>query len=192
MEEWRDIPSLPGYQASSEGRIRSVARRITDSRGRSYLRPGVVRKLGVAPNGYLRLNTGEGQVLVHRAVLEAFSGPAPVGHHGAHRDGDRSNNKRENLRWATPVENAADKAIHGTAYRPIGALHHGAKLSEDQVRQIKRLYASGVLQSHIALMTGVQRKTVNSIVRGRSWAHIEVNSQGRSGANNPRAGALQC
>jgi len=174
MEVWKPIPSLPGYEASDAGRIRSVDRVVTDTRGRSYPVTGKVLALNLSPNGYLRFNTSSGAHAVHRCVLEAFVGPPPEGAHGAHGDGQKTNNAEGNLRWATPKENAADKRSHGTAYRPTGERHHAAKITDDMAAQIKRLHASGVMQSHISLITGVDRKTVNSIVRGKSWRHVAV------------------
>lgn len=179
MERWRSIIAAPSYEVSDLGRIRSIGRTITDSRGRSYYRSGTVRALSTAPNGYLRFNTGRCTLAVHVAVLEAFAGPRPSGAHGAHGDGVKANCRLDNLRWATPAENAADKAVHGTTYRPIGTAHPAAKLTDDQVRQVKRLHARCVMQSHIADLTGISRKTINSIVRGKSWKHITVEQSDR-------------
>jgi hypothetical protein len=184
MERWSDIPSLPGYQASSAGRIRSIDRIVTDSRGRSYSRPSVVLRLNTAPNGYLRFRTTGGTHSVHRSVLEAFRGPAPRGFHGAHGDGNKTNCALANLRWASPQDNAADKALHGTAYRPTGESHPGAKLTEADVVAIKGLLASGLKQRHVAAQTGVHFKTINSIARGKSWAHVQqsdLRAMGRVG-----------
>jgi HNH endonuclease len=38
-------------------------------------------------------------ILVANAVLEAFVGRRPRGYYAEHRDGDRSNNRLENLYW---------------------------------------------------------------------------------------------
>jgi hypothetical protein len=53
--------------------------------------------------------------LVHRLVLLAFRGEPPTPHHEcAHWNGDPSDNSIGNLRWATKVENHADRWRHGT------------------------------------------------------------------------------
>lgn len=173
MEEWRTIPSSPNYQVSNLGRVRSFGRTIYDTRGRSYYRPGKARALSVAPNGYVRFNDGRRTISVHCAVLEAFVGPRPNGAHAAHRDGNKLNCALSNLRWATPVENAADKAVHGTAYRPTGERHHMAKLTEATVAAIKSRILSGEKQRHIARALGLDHRHVNSIARGKSWAHVQ-------------------
>lgn len=53
----------------------------------------------------------------HRLVLLAFDGPPPEGcKHAAHLNGKRTDNRIENLMWATPVENMSHKADHGTLH----------------------------------------------------------------------------
>ncbi len=50
---------------------------------------------------------------VHTLVLLAFVGPREGSMQAAHFDGDRSNNRLENLRWALPHGNMSDQA-HAT------------------------------------------------------------------------------
>jgi hypothetical protein len=54
-------------------------------------------------------------VRVHRLVLETFMAPPPPGkYQAAHWDLTRTDNRLVGLRWATPVENAADRKRQGT------------------------------------------------------------------------------
>jgi hypothetical protein len=175
-EEWRDIPSLPGYQASSDGRIRSIDRVITNGRGH-YKIAGVVRQLTRSRSGYLRFNVTGGTRAVHLAVLEAFVGARPPGCQGAHGDGDRTNNRPSNLRWATPIENAADKELHGTTYRPKGEGHPGAKLTNEVVVAILRRYAAGERQCAIARDLGLDARLVGKVARGEAWRHVAHSAQ---------------
>lgn len=175
MEQWKDIPSLPGYQASTEGRVRSVDRMVTDSRGRTYRVLGSVRQLTTSRGGYLRFNTTRGTHPVHLAVLEAFVGPRPPGRHGAHGDGDKTNNRPKNLRWATVAENAADKTRHGTAYRPQGERHPLAKLSDALVLSIRQRCAAGERQGVVARDLGLDARHIGKIARGEAWAHVAQN-----------------
>lgn len=120
MERWRPIPGYEGrYEASDQGRVRSVDRQV-----RTVSRCGAVgvrtlRGQIIAPQehsqGYRCLRLGGASKLVHALVLLAFVGPRPDGMQGAHGDGNRTNNKLTNLRYATPLENHDDRRKHGTS-----------------------------------------------------------------------------
>lgn len=171
VEEWRPIPSLNGYEASSCGRIRSIDRMITDKLGRSRFAKGVIRSLTPNQKGYLKFGSKDAR-LVHVCVLEAFVGPRPPGMHGAHNDGVKKNNALSNLRWATPSENEADKILHGTRPDVRGSRHPQSKLTEDLVARIKTMCRDGENQTHVAIATGVKRRLVNKIVNGHRWHHV--------------------
>ena len=119
-EIWKPIPSTDGlYEASSFGQIRRTGGLVTNVSGRTYTHKGRVLKARVNKLGYWRVNLSVKGIRrdaqnVHRLVLEAFTGPCPVGMEGCHGDGDRSNNHINNLRWDTPVSNMADRSNHGT------------------------------------------------------------------------------
>jgi len=120
-EQWRDIPGWEGlYQASSEGRVRSLVRTQVGMDGYTRTHKSVILKITRTPLGYgfLQLRTpGIGKrCAVNRLVCAAFHGPPPSpNHQAAHNDGNSRNDSSANLRWATPKENAADKVAHGTA-----------------------------------------------------------------------------
>jgi len=160
-EEWRPIPSLPGYEASSEGQIRH---------GHRILRGAVDRY------GYRYFNVvGAKKRKAHRLVCEAFHGPAR-GRQCAHWDGDKSNNAPRNLRWATQAENAQDSVRLGTIRVPRqggkgGERHPSAKLTEAQARAILDQRGNGSL-SQVAAGFGISRHTVWNIWSGRLWQHL--------------------
>jgi len=133
MEAWRAIPETSGeYEVSDKGRVRSASRlRTQRTKGDVIVTrrlPG--RPMRASDNGagyqtvMLRIDGRGVRRYVHRLVLEAFVGPPPSpDHHGAHWDGDRSHNWLENLRWATPAENQADRERHGTLKTGLRATH---------------------------------------------------------------------
>lgn len=107
-EEWRAIPDLPDYEASSLGRLRSKRRggwHVIN--GWTTGRPGY-RYVNVFIDGRKRNRT------VHSLVCAAFHGPRPFGLEVCHGDGDHLNNVPENLRWDTPSGNRYDSVRHGT------------------------------------------------------------------------------
>lgn len=74
------------------------------------------------------------------------------------------------LRWATYVENEADKRIHGTAI--FGSRSPNAKLSEVDVKRIKTL-SDIVPHRSLAKMFGVNHSTIGKIHRGEAWREVD-------------------
>ncbi len=109
---------------------------------------------------------------VHRLVCEAFNGP-PTAEHCAHKDGDKLNNRPENLRWSTRSENTQDSIRHGTfrfaTAAQSGEKHPGAKLTADQVRDIRSRAASGQSGRSIAREFGINQPHIAAIIRGDKW-----------------------
>lgn len=96
METWQPIPGS-NYEASSLGRVRSprkILRPYVDALGYSRV---VIRRDGRFLTQY-----------VHRLVALAFHGDDDERLDVAHRNGLRSDNRAENLRWATHKENCND------------------------------------------------------------------------------------
>lgn len=148
------MPSKPGYQASSDGRVRS-----------QY----VTLKAHVNRTGHLLVNPSvngkQTPVGVHRLVCEAFHGPCPEDYECGHLDGDPTNNKPENLRWITRLENQRHRALHGTTNR--GERNGRAKLTDAQMLEIRRRALSGEKYKTIAAEFGVCRSHISNIATGR-------------------------
>jgi len=111
-------------------------------------------------------------LLVHTAILSAFVGPRPSGGVCRHLDGNRSNNRLENLCWGTVRENYADAVCHGTAM--VGSLQSQSKLTEDEVREIRRRAKSGPygVQQELAREFGVSHTVISHVVSGKAWCHV--------------------
>lgn len=114
---WRPVLGYEGYyEASTQGRVRSVERIAAN--GRWW--PGVVLKPVVHPNGHLQVHLSRGNAQrtqwVHRLVLTAFAGPAPDGTVALHRNGDPSDNQLTNIEWGTHSENLRDQVRHGSHF----------------------------------------------------------------------------
>ena len=106
-EEWRIIDLTNGYYAiSSFGRIASLSHYVEGGNNAKYYTKQRLLTASISPNGYVRVrfctNTGVNTTkLVHRLVAEAFI-PNPNSYPFIdHIDGDRTNNKANNLRWCT-------------------------------------------------------------------------------------------
>ena len=103
-------------------------------------------------------------MFVHRAVCEAWHGlpPSPV-HQPDHGNRDRTDNRAENLRWRTPVENAANRDHRS------GADHVFASLTRREAEAVRRLHASGVPCPQIAKAFDISRSTVWRAATGRTY-----------------------
>lgn len=184
MEEiWRDIPGYEGYyQVSNMGRVRSLDRWVQnkDPRG-SYLRkfPGKILKPFPDENGYQYVSLAkEGKTrrgCVHILVLRTFIGERPLNYDCNHRNGKKGDNRLENLEYCTKSENLLhsynllDRAHGGVA----GSKHHKAKLTDNDIMNIRKLYSSGeYTQKQLGKLFGVTQTNISNIVIGIGWKHI--------------------
>jgi hypothetical protein len=105
-------------------------------------------------------------------VLEAFVGPCPEGMQACHNNGNRLDNRLENLRWDTPSANQKDRIHHGTALR--GERSHWAKLSTAAVLHVRWLYFhGGYTKTRLARLYGVSWACIHNIIIRRNWGWLK-------------------
>lgn len=90
-------------------------------------------------------------------VCETFHGERPAGHQAAHNNGDPSDNRVGNLRWATRADNMGDRLRHGT---------NGIRLTAEQVTEIR---ASTDSRNDLAMRYDVTPGTISHVRTGRTW-----------------------
>jgi len=105
MENWKPIPGYEGrYEVSDQGNVKSFRRSLD----------GYILRPGRMPGGHLSVALGRlNSQCVHKLVLLAFVGPAPVHCECLHQNGIPSDNRLVNLRWGTRSENMKDAYAHG-------------------------------------------------------------------------------
>lgn len=170
IERWLPVVGFPGYEVSALGRIRS----LNNTRGRPLPTPkylvGSIQSPGY-PIVNLRRDQRTHKRFVHRLVLEAFVGACPAGWVACHHpDNDRTNCRLSNLRWASYVANENDKRLQGIY--PEGERHYCARITEADVREIRRLCAAGVLQRDVAKQFGIRQGHVSRICAGKAWRSV--------------------
>ena len=161
-EIWRPIFGYERfYEVSSYGRVRSMLN------GRARVMSAVLDSYGY-PTVKLSRNSITKRHKVHRLVCSTFNGPPPEDNMDcAHLDGTRTNAIPENLAWVTRVENMSHKRLHGT--QQTGERGPSAKLSRDQVAQIRERSLAGEKRPALAKEFGVTRWQIRRIVLGAAW-----------------------
>lgn len=107
-EIWKDIVGYEGlYQASNFGRIKTVAHWQTYANGNRHFYKERIRAPGVGATGYLSIRLGSRgrEAGVHRFVAETFIPRVPGKNDVNHIDGNKANNRADNLEWVDRKEN---------------------------------------------------------------------------------------
>lgn len=138
----KNIENYIGYQVDEAGNVWSFWKQEGQ---RSILTetPHKLVPLKIARYLYVDL-AGKGNLhkkhRVHRLIAKAFVPNSENKPRVAHLNGVSTDNRAENLAWVTPKENEAHKDLHGTRPSYVGERNHMAKLTDLQVKEIKRLY----------------------------------------------------
>ena len=181
-EIWKDIKDFPNYQVSNYGRVRSVDhyQERVSKYGKRYYNLYKGKILAIKDiRGYKNVGlTLKGKVWtkqIHRLVMTTFK-PIPnmEDFQVNHIDGDKSNNKIDNLEWVTPLENihhAYDTGLNKKREQR-GEENTQSKLTDEQVKQIKYELLERMSDKDITKMFGVCRQSINNIRRGVTWKHI--------------------
>jgi HNH endonuclease len=174
--EYRELAEFPGYRFGADGSVWSrwrVVNRLGGPGGLSAVMTTEWRRLRTnrTAKGYrdVQLKPISGRVVhrwVHRLILEAFVGPCPSGMEACHFNGERDDNRIANLRWDTLAGNGLDKIRHGNH---AGEKHYRAKLTWEDVREIRRLRGAGMGYEEIAARYPVALVTIRLICNGHRW-----------------------
>lgn len=166
-ETWRWIRGYEElYQGSNKGRIKS----FHSGEGR------ILTPLH-AKGGYLRVKlTKDGKIrtlLIHRIVAKLFI-PNPENKPEVHhRDDNPANNCVENLEWVTEEENSRYAKEAGNFTK--GEKHHKAKLTEANVKYIRKHYIQNDPEFGALAMAkkfGVNKEAIYAIVNYKTWKHV--------------------
>lgn len=181
-EVWEPIPEYEDlYKISSHGSVWSKERTVAHGSRKKSI-GGIMLTQYQAKTGYLVVNLCRGgdcrQVCVHQLVARAFLGEPPgvVGIEKGewqvnHKNGDKADNRVDNLEWVTEKQNKIHAANNGL-YRK-GEEVGNAKLTHENVceaRALRRDY--GIKYSRLASKYGVHITVIRKAVIGEKWGHV--------------------
>jgi len=121
----------------------------------------------VQPSGYgqVRFN---GELWTTHRLAAHMDGRNPSGMFVCHHCDNRRCVNPHHLFLGDVRDNAADMVAKGRGARGEDC----SKLTETQVRMVRRAVAEGAKQKDIAKHLGVTASTVNDIVKGRTWGWL--------------------
>ena len=184
MEEiWKNIKGYEGeYEVSSHGRVRSL-NRLSWNGVAYWMKEGRVLTPRKTKTGYLRVQLNGKDFYIHRLVGQAFI-PNPENKETInHLDEDKSNNRVDNLQWATQSENNA----WGDRIERIAAKTRGKTINNIPIAQFDldgnfiAVYNSAIEASK---KLGIDNSTISKAVKGRMktaggfrWEVIRVGNE---------------
>lgn len=173
LEEWKPVIGYKGlYEVSNFGRVKSLFYKRVKCNEHKILKLTNMKKSDGYAHVYLYKNGIKQQKRVNVLVLEAFTGKRPKGYEAAHEDGIKTNNHFSNLSWKTRTENEQDKIRHGTVIN--GIKNHNAKLTDDDVRKIRKLYRPRIFsQEKLAKMFNIAESAIWYIIHRKRWQHVK-------------------
>ena len=128
-------------------------------------------------NGYAQMSRGgrsEGMTRASRVSWEIHNGPIPVGLWVLHHCDNPVCSRPDHLYLGDQKDNMRDAKRRGRLSTgsshpvPRGNAHWKAKLTDDQVVEIRRLRGEGIGSTDLASRYGVSRTHIKRIARGSS------------------------
>jgi hypothetical protein len=168
MTTWKVIGRFPDYEVSTCGRVRfrGGERQFGHTVRQA---PPSERMPQPHSNGYLQLVITGKNLFIHRLVAEAFVLNSDLNRKQInHKNGNKHDNRAENLEWTTSSENH----MHKTRVLKIGtgASHSQARLTNEDVTAIRQAVGT---QQAIADAFGISRQHAADIRSGRKWSSLD-------------------
>lgn len=181
IEKFVDIPGYEGlYKVSNLGRVYSMPKKWISGKGGNRFHSGKVLKQSINKSGYCYVNLFKNKKIksmrVHRLVMYSFYGESKL--QVNHLDGDKANNKLDNLEYCTAKENVRHAHDVLCIKKLNGSNHGNSLLEESQVYRIKfiKKYCNvkNGYWSKLADSLNVSKYCISKIINNKHWKHVEV------------------
>lgn len=178
-ETFVTIPGFKDYTVSNCGRVKTKSRKIRYTHAKTnaeHYRLSQERFLKVHFNAFtgyrfyqLYKDKKMHNVTVHKLVATAFCKHLKRHDTVNHIDGNKLNNRADNLEWCTNAYNHEHATKNGLKAK--GSEIGGSKLNERCVMAIKYLLKLGVSHPDLGKAFRVSRPTISLISQSRTWKH---------------------
>lgn len=169
-EIWRDVRGYEGfYKVSNFVRVKSFrggrTKILRETKVNGYITSGLYDKNS-------NMKTWRNHVLVALHFI-----PNPENKHFVnHIDGDKTNNRVENLEWVTQQENVRHAWANGLSKAVCGAQNATAKFTEEQIKFIRENYIpydKNFSGTALAKKFNVHSETIGKIIRRHTYKNVE-------------------
>jgi hypothetical protein len=167
----REIPFAPGYSVNTQGCVYSYRR---SSQGCHQLQPR--RKQDGYGRVMLSINNSPKEFPISQLVLRVFVGDPPSSDHTAdHINRDRTDDRLENLRWATRSQQRENQDRKERHYcRPVrGVMRDGTTRDFESAQDAANYLAKTYSFAYLTLYENVKRACrAFSEVYGFKWSYV--------------------
>ena len=170
-EEWKEINGYDGlYLVSDHGRFKSFHQKEYKHKPADFFIWGHINEKGYKVISLTKDNKAK-EYRAHRLIAEAFVPNPKIKPEVNHIDGNKINNRVDNLEWVTGKENIRHAYEAGLSNN-FGSKHHFAKLTEEDVIKIRNMYLNGVSSPKIASIYDMNKRTIMRLINRKTWKHV--------------------
>lgn len=178
-EIWKDVEEYNGlYEISNSGRLKSLPKLLIAPHGGQYYTKERIIKTDCKTKKYpfaILCNKGiKKQFYIHRLVASAFIPNPDNKPQVNHINGDKKDNRVENLEWCTNKENMVHAKETGLKKQTYGTYNPNSKLNEEEVNDIRKSYSNGSLNMpQLALKYRISNSRISDIINRKIYTNFQ-------------------